>query len=504
MSGTQYSVNQFVTNHFNLYPSTGNIAIPMTQLAKSKVTPVENDKDVMVAAVLFTAVGVGYLFPFSALTQPVDYWHKIFPDFNIEFPLTTMYMWVNLIFLFLIVFFGGKPSYTFRIVGGFLGQIIVLVAVPSFYFLHLDEKTHYTMIMVATAVAAVTTAFVDSVAIGFAAQYPTRVQEALQFGIGFSTFIGSLYRVITKLVFPVEQVVESSLLYFYSGALTIALCIYAYYYLLTLPLSKRCLTYGVNDENTSDHSEGTEADTRPLIDTEAPTVGLEMQPFTSKRFTAKVTYYKDRFSVPEPAVASTVYGAIVTTNNTHEEEIPLNRTVGDPGQEANKWVLLRQVAFGESMVFVVFFSTLLLWPPLITEIKSFNFPLLQASQWWPLILLTVFSTSDCIGRLSVPFRGWLNASNIWVAVLLRFVLFPLIVCSAKGIYFTHDFYSVLFVSLLGFTNGYLGSLAIIFVSESVPEKDKGLVGMFTGFFLNMGSVFGASGACFVEKWVLQS
>jgi equilibrative nucleoside transporter 1/2/3 len=218
----------------------------MTGSAKSaptlaKLKSPTHDRDVAVAAFLFTAVGVGYLFPFSALTQPVDYWHKMFPDFNIEFPLTTMYMWVNLIFLFLIVFFGGEPSYTFRVVGGFVGQLIVLICVPSFYFLHLDEYTHYTYIMIATAVAAIATAFVDSVAIGFAAQFPTEVQVALQFGIGFSTLIGSVYRIITKLVFPVDQVVESSLLYFYSGAATILLCIYAYYVILTLPLTQQCV-----------------------------------------------------------------------------------------------------------------------------------------------------------------------------------------------------------------------------------------------------------------------
>ena len=390
-----------------------------------------DDKDIAITCVLFTAVGVGYLFPFSALTQPVDYWHKVFPDFNIEFPLTTLYMWVNLIFLFLIVFFGGEPSYTFRIVGGFVGQLLVLIAVPSFYFLHMDEHTHYTMIMLATAVAAITTAFVDSVAIGFAAQFPTRVQEALQFGIGFSTLIGSVYRVITKLVFPVDQVVESSLLYFYSGAVTIVLCIFAYYYILTLPLTKRCLSFGVSqDGNTTNSNE----DSANLLTKDAEQGSIQLQ---------------------SRQKSDAGYGSIDQSVDIIEEG-PINR-----------WVLLRKVAFSEFIVFVLFFSTLLLWPPLITEIKSFNFPTLQATQWWPLILLLVFSSSDCIGRLCLSYRGWLNGDNIWMAVLARFALFPLIVCSAKGIIFTHDIFSVVFVFLLGYTNGYLGSLAILFVNEQV-------------------------------------
>ncbi|KAJ1382252.1 hypothetical protein B484DRAFT_411503, partial [Ochromonadaceae sp. CCMP2298] len=48
--------------------------------------------------------------------------------------------------------------------------------------------------------------------------------------------------------------------------------------------------------------------------------------------------------------------------------------------EASKFALLRKVWFNEFIVFLLFFSTLLLWPPLVTEIKSFNFPSLQESQ----------------------------------------------------------------------------------------------------------------------------
>ena len=202
------------------------------------------------AAIYFSAIGVGYLFPFSALTQPVDYWKLLFPDFNIEFPMTALYWWVNLIFLFLLVFLGGEPSYSFRIVGGFIGQLLVLVAVPSLYFLDLSEQQNYVCIMGAVGFAAIATAYIDSVAISFASQYPLRVQEALQFGIGLSTLIGSVYRVLTKAAFPPDAVIESTLLYFYSGAATILFCIAAYYALLKLPISEECLQFGLDRTHT--------------------------------------------------------------------------------------------------------------------------------------------------------------------------------------------------------------------------------------------------------------
>jgi hypothetical protein len=63
------------------------------------------------AYILFVAIGIGYLFPFSALTQPVDYWHDLFPDFNVEFSITILYMWLNLLVLAFLVFVGDKPIF---------------------------------------------------------------------------------------------------------------------------------------------------------------------------------------------------------------------------------------------------------------------------------------------------------------------------------------------------------------------------------------------------------
>ena len=68
-------------------------------------------EDEQKAYMLFVAIGIGYLFPFSALTQPVDYWHDLFPDFNVEFSITVSYMWINLLVLAFLVFVGDKPIF---------------------------------------------------------------------------------------------------------------------------------------------------------------------------------------------------------------------------------------------------------------------------------------------------------------------------------------------------------------------------------------------------------
>jgi equilibrative nucleoside transporter 1/2/3 len=422
------------------------------------------------ACVLFTIVGVGYLFPFSALTQPIDYWNLLFPDFNMEFPLTALYMWTNLIMLGALVFGSqGTPHFTRRIVGGFIGQLLVLVAVPTSYFFHFDEGANIIAILGLTVVAAIVTAFIDSSLIALVSQYPLRVQEYFQLGVGVSTLIGSVYRDITKLAFPPDAIVESSLLYFYTGAATIGVCILAYYRLLQLPISKQCLARAEEAE----------------VEVEAH------QPHP---------HHHPQFDANTPATEASQLIPI-------EIEKPVLQTQSTSSLEPDRYEVLRKILFNEFMVLLLFLSTLALWPPLVTEIPAYGAQtqaIFESTGWWALVLLTVFSFSDCLGRLLVRFRmGW-NKDNIWIAVALRFVLFPLIVGQVQGWWFANtsdgddnswklDAWSAFLVGLLGLTNGYVGTLCIVLVNDCLETtQEQAIAGTFTSFFLNSGLVFGAT------------
>ena len=400
-----------------------NSPLPASPNIPRAVTKTKSENEIQLASIYFTLVGIGYLFPFSALTQPVDYWHFLFPNFNIEFPLTTIYMYTNLIVLALLVFGNSSTSsrFTPRIVGGFIGQFMVLVFVPTSYFFITSEKWNVIAILSATAMAASVTAFLDSSVIALASQYPLRVQESFQLGVGISTLIGSVYRDITKGVFPEDAIVSSSLLYFYSGAATIAVCIGAYFRLMKLDLTRKCVE-----------------------------------------------------------------------KNEHLAEISENSALLGYKDMPSKWSVLRKIWYNELMVTLVFASTLSLWPPLVTTIPSYNFPHLQSTGWWSLVLLTLFSVSDVIGRLLVKFRMGITPATIWRPIVARFLLFPLIFCSVTGFIFVHDAWSILFVSILGFTNGYIGTLSIILINDVITVQEQPIAGMFTSFFLNSGLVLGAT------------
>jgi hypothetical protein len=456
--------------------------------------------DEIKAYFLILAIGIGYLFPLSALTQPIDYWHVLFPTINIEFPLTTTFMWVNLAVLGAIVFFRQNSSVSFRIVVGFLGQLVVLAFVPSLpSFSGNNENTLFWLVMIATAIAASATALIDSVAIGFAAQFPPKVLEGLQLGIGLSTLIGSVYRIFTKAMFSSEETIQSSILYFYVGAFTIFLCIVAYYYLLCLPLTI---------EIRSRKYESTAEENLKLLN-ELMIQNNATSP-RDKNYSAISPTSMEDGSLTDDNESGTIssnkhYNPYnnAYNNDTNDAESSKNELSVTP-TASSSWTnnirILKKVAFKQFLVFFVFFISLFLWPGMVTEIPTYNFPYLEETRWWSLLLLLDFSVFDCIGRLLTSHRMGLTSNNIWIIVFGRILLVPIFFFMAyygKASSYTiwhSDLWSVGLTSFMGFTNGYIGSLCIIMVTEDVLPEEKHTAGAFTGFFLNLGLVFGSTAA----------
>lgn len=435
------------------------------------------------AYILFIAIGVGYLFPFSALTQPVDYWNELFPDFNVEYTITNVYMWVNLLFIGALVILGGEPVYKRRIFVGFLGQLLILVIVPTSWFFHFNESVNYWVVVSCTTIAAIVTALIDSCAISFSAQFPESIQAGFQVGIGMSTLIGSVYRIFTKLVFRADKVVSSSLLYFYCGAGTIAFCMLCFKWLLAMDISKNAIRFGLSpySRNQLENRDRKEFKISHELDILLPSTDLALKPFSTNYQTVSAVEdgrRSDGFKTPSKVL-------------TDEELFSM----------AAKCKILMRILPALGVVFVVFFTTLALWPALVTEIPSYNFHYLQETSWWSLLLLFNFAVTDCLGRTLVVYRGILTKDNIWIFAALRLLCVPALVCCSKGWVFTNDLWTVFFVAILGYTNGYLGSLSIIMVNEWIDEEFKGLAGTFTGFALNAGLVVGATAAVFVENAV---
>ncbi|OQR91366.1 Equilibrative Nucleoside Transporter (ENT) Family [Achlya hypogyna] len=209
-------------------PATHCIAVP---------PPEWTPRDTRQAHALFLFMGLCYYFPFCILVQPVDYWRLLFPSFNVNFRISFAYYIANVLVIFALLVVGARQSYKTRIMGGFSVQLGFLLLLPTSYYILSTEIQHEAMVLTTAAIVAIAAAVAGSSLFALASMFPSGCMENVQLGIGLSIFITTAYRCISKAVFSTDETVAASMVYFYTGALTMATGVMSYFLLLRLPQS---------------------------------------------------------------------------------------------------------------------------------------------------------------------------------------------------------------------------------------------------------------------------
>ncbi|KAL0983713.1 hypothetical protein UPYG_G00131700 [Umbra pygmaea] len=62
----------------------------------------------------------------------------------------------------------------------------------------------------------------------------------------------------------------------------------------------------------------------------------------------------------------------------------------------------------------------------------------------------------------------------------------------QTVFFSYDLFPILFISLLGITNGYLGTLPMIYGPKVVPRDLAEPAGVVMSFFLTLGLAAGSA------------
>ncbi|KAL2082977.1 hypothetical protein ACEWY4_020750 [Coilia grayii] len=155
-------------------------------------------------------------------------------------------------------------------------------------------------------------------------------------------------------------------------------------------------------------------------------------------------------------------------------------------------------------VFYVFFVSIMIFPAVSSGVQSVHHD--SGSPWTttyfvPLTSFFLYNVSDFCGR---QMTAWLQVPGptsraLPALVLCRTVLVPLFMfCNFQPRYhlrtvlFAHDLFPVLFVSLLGLSNGYLGTLPMIYGPKVVPRELAEATGVTMSFFLTLGLAVGSA------------
>jgi equilibrative nucleoside transporter 1/2/3 len=135
----------------------------------------------------------------------------------------------------------------------------------------------------------------------------------------------------------------------------------------------------------------------------------------------------------------------------------------------------------------VFVVTLAVFPGIVTEIPSTTG---LHNGWFPIMNIAVFDVADFLGKYA-PEHFFVEDSGLSKWVLCRAVFVPLFVICRQPKLLVHDGWAVGFTFLMGLSNGYLGTLTMMYGPMGVAMEDKETAGYVMVWCLMLGLSLGA-------------
>ncbi|NWS70838.1 S29A3 protein, partial [Crotophaga sulcirostris] len=175
--------------------------------------------------------------------------------------------------------------------------------------------------------------------------------------------------------------------------------------------------------------------------------------------------------------------------------------------------ILQKTALLGFCLFYVFFISIIIFPSLSSNIESVSKS--SGSPWSttyfaPLTSFLLYNFADWCGR---QITAWIQVPGpksklLPVFVLLRTIFLPLFILSnyqprahIRTVVFNRDIYPVVFTVLLGLSNGYLGTLVIIYGPKIVPKELAEAAGVVMTFYVMLGLAVGSACSALVVHLV---
>uniref|UniRef100_A0A8C5PLB0 Solute carrier family 29 member 3 n=1 Tax=Leptobrachium leishanense TaxID=445787 RepID=A0A8C5PLB0_9ANUR len=196
---------------------------------------------------------------------------------------------------------------------------------------------------------------------------------------------------------------------------------------------------------------------------------------------------------------------ILPENNDQADDISVTN-----GSSPPILPILKKVSVLAGCLFYTFFISIIIFPAISASIESINKN--SGSIWTntlftPLTCFLVYNFADWSGR---QITTWIQVPGpkskmLPVLVSLRTLFIPLFMfCNyqpRKHIYmvvFQSDVFPVMFTALLGFSNGYLGTLSMVYGPKVVPKELAEGTAVMMSFFLSLGLAIGSAFSALVH------
>ncbi|NXI54597.1 S29A3 protein, partial [Chloroceryle aenea] len=201
--------------------------------------------------------------------------------------------------------------------------------------------------------------------------------------------------------------------------------------------------------------------------------------------------------------------AAMLPNGSTEDEVEPGSTINASVLAKNNGIpplrpILQKTALLGFCLFYVFFISIIIFPSLSSNIESVSKSsgsLWSTKYFAPLTSFLLYNFADWCGR---QITAWIQAPGpksklLPVLVLLRTIFLPLFILSnyqprahIQTVVFSQDVYPVIFTVLLGLSNGYLGTLVMVYGPKIVPKELAEASGVVMTFYLVLGLAVGSA------------
>jgi MFS family permease len=373
----------------------------------------------------------------------------MFPDLpSFQFIMSIVFNIATVTFQFLGVAFGERIPLTIRMMLTFIPFVIVMVLMPFVYLFAPSQDAKLGIVLFLVFIAGMSTAVGFNCVMGLASQFPGRYVAAVMLGQGVAGIIVGAIRIVTKAGYgdSDEGTRTSTLLYFLLAAFVELLCIVGYFVLIRTEFAK-----------------------------------FHMAKASKSRSSEIVEISEDEFDKSAPL--------------TKDSE-PLLNTEGTALKASAKTVLKKIWVQGYS-VWSVFFVTLSLFPGMTSIIQSraTDFPNKfqddpTLGAWFGICNIFLFQVFDFVGRTLAGYLVWIKPRFLWIFSTARVIFAVLFILCIIPIVphpiFYSNWASFVIMIFFAFTNGYCGTLAMMFAPDCVEVHEKNIAGMMMSVFLQLG------------------
>lgn len=418
--------------------------------SSKKDTKEEEEGDNIYIYILLTFMGGGLLTPWNVVINSFPFFLSLYEDphtvATFPFYISSCYSYAGVPVLFFMVFYGNKFSLRIRIVGSFLIQAGIMVALP------LISRFSFFIPLVLMVLNGLCTSVLQSSLMGLISSFPPVYSQGFMFGQGIAGALSSYAQLIALATTASgnSDVFASAVAYFASAALVMAGGAVAFLWLERLPAAQ---------------------------------VYLRNPP------ELKITRSSDDDSESIELLGSD--GMPGESSETSSPDMTLSK-------------LIQLVWPALAAIFFVFCMTFCVFPGLENAIEYkgqlggsasaiFNG---QTNGRWGVVLLAVFNTFDTVGRFLPGRIICLSRSSLLPVTLLRFAFVPLFYVCAAGISpsIFGDIFALSLVAIFALSNGYVASLVFMLSPSRLEGRslgDKERTGFLLSLFLNLGITIGA-------------